>query len=310
MKISKSQNANYGSAFEQAIVNIINSGYDFHLPLSDGDYESIDAEAYSYGSNGEGCSLREFDLPDGEDIWEIYHDAQYAVQEIEYYGLSVEYGAIRVGQHTSTESCDVKLADGTELEIKYVGTEGSRGTYYNTSLEKVAEYFGYEAYNDFLYAGGYHDYLAEAFEGSGYKVNSLGNSPVSRKASSWFRHNAEDDYENVRSLEYSLRAEWVRGFCDYLIETGNSGDFIKMALDKSFSDYKHMPSMFLVYTRGRNGNDSCEIFSEKDIQAMAGNGNDISQEGECSIVFGNVAAVFSWQNGVGLNNPTMRVFLR
>ena len=66
---------------------------------------------------------------------------------------------------------------------------------------------------------------------------------------------------------------------------------------------KTAPDRLIVYNYTRN------TVKEIDLQSFFNNVDSNIRVTDKGLVIGNIRLAFSWQNGNGLNNPTIRVYL-
>lgn len=205
--------------------------------------------------------------------------------------------ATRVGQKTSNESCDL-LVDGCEIEIKYVGS--GAGTYFNTSMEYVTN-IGFISYHDYLLHTGYLAKLKKCF---GDMVSLENISPVSNANSSIIRKEYPDIYNKFSAWEGRIREVYVKKFFEFLVSNPQArATFISDMITKDASG-KHIPDRLIVFN---HSNETIVDYTKEDLTSISK--NDIIELSGYSIKFGNAKATFAWQNGTGLNNPTIRVFI-
>ena len=242
---------------------------------------------------------------------EIEYNENYIFTEEEKINLSKEAKLIAdfLGNHTATylgnqtinESGDIKLDNGEVIEIKSVSA-GS-GTYFNTSIFYFTK-FGFD-FKKYMVGWGLYDALEEHF-GNKITVNRKNNSPVNQKASSFIRHNYADLYNKVIvPIDLNMRMALTKDIAEYFSTNPNKAyEFISDMLTKnSTTSKKKMPDRMIVlnYCKG-----SVREVNLKNFQDNISTNVRITNTG---LVIGNVRVAFSWQNGVGLNNPTIRVFL-
>lgn len=206
--------------------------------------------------------------------------------------------SVYVGNKTSTESCDL-LVDNRKIELKYV--QSGTGTYFNTSIEYLKE-LGFKSYHEYLLENGYLLFLKRIF---GDKVSLTNTSPVSRDYSSYIRNNHSNGYELIKQKEIKLREAYINDLFVYLKENKNIAyKFIYDMITKNTNGKKTIPDSIIIYNHKKE--EIMEINKEYLTQLLD---NNIIKLTGTSICFGKVRITFSWQNGVGLNNPTIRVFI-
>ena len=67
---------------------------------------------------------------------------------------------------------------------------------------------------------------------------------------------------------------------------------------------KHIPKRLIVFNRSK---ETITEYTREKLTKLTE--NDIIELNGYSITFGGVRVTFAWQNGTGLNNPTIRVFI-
>lgn len=209
--------------------------------------------------------------------------------------------AIYLGNQTGNESGDIKLDNGDIVEIKSVSA-GS-GTYFNTSIYYFSK-FGFN-FKEYMKNYGLYDVLEKYF-GSDIIINKNNNSPVNRETSSFIRHNYNDIYNKyIVPVDTNMRMAFTKDIADYFsANTDKAYEFISDMLNKNSSTSKKvMPDRLIVLNYSKNK------VREIDLENFKNNISTNIRTTNTGLVVGNIRVAFSWQNGVGLNNPTIRVFL-
>lgn len=202
--------------------------------------------------------------------------------------------AIYTGRQTSNQSCDI-IIDNREIELKY---SKSNGTYYGTSVSFFDSY-GLTSFKEFLINYGVLDFLSQFFGDKVY--NNL--SPVDKKEGSIWRKENPELYEQLKKIEAIAREAYVEYVFNYLIEDeSHIEDYVRKMLTKEASG-KHIPDSIIVY---HYDTDEIVEISKKEIMSMTRN-LSISRNGY-TFKFSGFHTTIAWQNGTGLNNPTIRVY--
>ena len=205
---------------------------------------------------------------------------------------SIQY----IGNHTANENGDL-VVDGEVVELKYA--DGSLGTYFNTSTEFI-KHIGFTTFSEYLKAEGYYDELTNI----GVEININNVSPVSMSVSKDIRHNNPELYRQIVAVEKSYRLNYVMSLYQFLIENNEARlRFVRNLITKEASN-KNMPDRLIVFN---HVNKWIREFNKQDILTRLDN-NDLSVSGGTIKMYG-VHFTIAWQNGTGLNNPTIRVFL-
>lgn len=225
--------------------------------------------------------------------WEIDIMNEDAKEIAAYLNAST---ASYVGRQTSNQSCDL-IADNKEIELKY--SKGN-GTFYNTSVSYF-DCYGLTPFKDFLINYGVLNFLAQFFGDKVYK----NLSPVSQDESSAWRETNPQLYEQLISIEAAAREAYSEYVFNYLIsDSAHIEHFVHQMLTKETSG-KHTPDLIIIY---HYDTDKIVEFSKEEIMAMANSVSTVSRSGY-TFNFNGFHTTIAWQNGTGLNNPTIRVYL-
>lgn len=212
-----------------------------------------------------------------------------------------EHTATYLGNHTSNESGDILLDNGEVIEIKSVSA-GS-GTYFNTSIYYFLK-FGFD-FKEYMEKCGLYDTI-ETYFGSEFKVSRTNKSPVSQSNSSKIRHIYSEEYEkNIVPVDEDMRMKFTQDVANYFINNPDKVyEFISDMLNKnSVTSRKSSPDRLIVLNYKKR------TVREVDLKNFKDNISTKIRATDKGLVVGNVRVAFSWQNGVGLNNPTIRAFL-
>lgn len=204
--------------------------------------------------------------------------------------------AVYVGRETSNQNCDI-ICDEESIEIKYVST--GNGTYFNTSIS-VIDTIGFESYHSRLLTSGYISRMKEIF---GDMISETNLSPVkSAKDASLIK--AHKDYRYLADIESDIRVSYVKDFFDFLVKNEEAmRKFIYGLITKDFAN-KKIPFRIVVFNYEK---ESILEISKAQVEKML-ESKTIRNAGK-SLVFDDFRVAFGWQNGNGLRNPTLRVFL-
>ena len=209
--------------------------------------------------------------------------------------------AIYLGNHTVNESGDIKLDNGEIVELKSVSA--GTGTYFNTSIYYFLK-FGFD-FKNYMERYGLYDALNETF-GDFVSISRKNNSPVNQANSSYIRHNYEDLYKRtIVPIDTIVRSNFTKDIAEYFIHNPqNIYEFISdMLMKNSGTSKKSCPDRLIIFNYRKNS------IKEIDLKHFQDNISTNIKMTDNGLVIGNIRVVFSWQNGVGLNNPTIRIFL-
>lgn len=229
-----------------------------------------------------------------EDLKQIMEEAKIVA---DYLG---DNKADYIGDKTSTASGDILLNDCEVIEIKRVSA-GS-GTYFNTSVHYFSK-FGFN-FNDYMSRFGLYDALEENF-GQKVRISRTNKSPVSQPNSSLIRHNFSSLYEEkILPIDTKMRKAFVEDLAKYFtVNIESLNQFVNDMLNKATdSSSKTAPDRLIVfnYNKGRVNEIDLTKYANQELTITA------TDKG---IVIGALRIAIGWQNGNGLNNPTIRVFL-
>lgn len=197
-----------------------------------------------------------------------------------------------IGNYTSKENGDFRDELGNVYELKY-GT--GVGTWYNTSMS-YGETLGFDSFID--YQGDYRKII----EDNGYDVLA-GISPVSVSVSKQIRKVAPL-YEAIKQVEKPARDRYVSDLYHFLVRTSQSARFASDLISKHNSG-KELADYLVLFNYVDK---TTQVLDIKNIASTSG--NELGVRSATTLSTGRFDFTFAWQNGTGLNNPTIRVFLR
>lgn len=209
--------------------------------------------------------------------------------------------ATYLGNRTISESGDILLDNKEVVEIKSVSA-GS-GTYFNTSIYYFLK-FGFN-FKDYMEKCGLYEALEDTF-GAIVTINHKNNSPVSQSNSSLIRHQYGTLYkEKIVPVDIFMREKFTQDILAYFSANPDKAyEFICNMLEKnSLTREKGAPDRLIVLNYHK------ESVREIDLKNFRNNISTNIRATDKGFVIGNVRIALSWQNGVGLNNPTIRAYL-
>ena len=228
---------------------------------------------------------------------EIYNNAKITAEHI---GPHI---ATYVGNLTSSATGDLVLDTGETVELKYVSN--GNGTYHNTSLYYF-ERFGFNP-KEYMIRFGLYDVLEKYF-GEEYIISRKNKSPVSQSASSSIRHTYEDIYkEQICPIDIAWRKAFTEDVYNYF--KNNPEQAMMFATDMinkvtATATSKTKPDRLIVFNYER------KELHELNLNDYSKDFLTLEQDGaELSFIINGIRIAISWQNGRGLNNPTIRAYL-
>lgn len=274
----KADNQYFGKYFERAIVEYINKN---NCNIDPNQYE--DLKGYSFNQN---------------ELNELNQEASSVAKYLKFNNnIKAEY----VGNHTEKACGDILLNSTTSIEIKRILTSGS-GTYHNTSIFFLKEY-GFD-FKEYMKKYNLYDTIRKYFPL--ITVSETNNSPVNQKNSSLIRHSDnEEGKKAICQKDEEIRKIFIQDLTTYFKENPDLAyDFAKNMLNKvklrTKNSYK--PDRFIVYRYDK------KLISEINLQDISLN-TDIENT-DFGLIIGPLRMQIGWQNGNGLNNPTIRIFFR
>lgn len=198
------------------------------------------------------------------------------------------------GRKTRTECADF-ICDGKNIELKYVAQ--GNGTYFNTTIEYCHKQLGFTSFQDYLKNSPQLKLLAKYFGNKVYE----NISPVSKEESSTFRKEYEKIYKKqLVPMDKMLRKQYVKDFYEYVVKN-NLVPQLYLDMINKYSK-KDKPDSIIIFNHQ----------TKKSFKLVNFDNNENFTtyiSGDFSIIINNIKITFAWQNGTGLNNPTLRIFL-
>ena len=274
---ARADNQYFGKYFEIAIVEKCNNNMNIPNPH---DYE--DVKDYNFTE---------------QDLIVLNEQAKRVQQYI-----GTVSTAIRVGNHTVSGVGDILIDNTITMEVKRVSA-GS-GTYHNTSVYYFSE-FGFN-FKDYMASFKLRETIEKYFPE--INVSYKNNSPVNQENSHIIRHsNHKEDYEKIKEIDEEMRLQFVKDIVNFFRNHPDKAQiFYKDMIEKrKISQQKEtIVDRFIVYNYNK---DTINEINLNDIKTNPINTIYINDFGFC---LGGLRIQIGWQNGNGLNNPTIRVFLK
>ena len=275
MANKKADNQWHGKGFEQAIVMIKNS-----LPL-----------------------INPYSIHISSSQWEdILIHARFFIIEYEKYEKIITITWI--GNQTKTDYGDL-IINGKKIEVKHV-FDGT-GTYLNTSWENFKNQYSIPLdAKSFLKEYKLYDELQIKF---GDKVNTNNISPFSTNQAKVIMKDNSTWYKMYKVKEEAARKILVDQVYQYLlIHPEVVTKLLYDIITKSISN-KEMPDQLVVFNYDKK---EITYFSDKQKLIELKNNYKLEKTARQKLGFtlGNFRIQIGWQNGAGLCNPTVRVFIK
>lgn len=231
-----------------------------------------------------------------EEKTNIFNDAKLLAKKLDSYKK-----VLYTGRNTSVESGDL-ICDNDIVELKYVS--GGKGTYLNTSINYLSLNLGFTNFHNYQEKKGYFEFLMPLLEENGFKDYSLTNSsPVSMEISSKIQKLSI--YSLIQAKDKQIRKDYVKELYEYLSDnTSLVNKFLSDILSKNCSN-KQAPDRLLIFNYSTK---EITDYNQNFILSLMNN-KKIKNAG-LSLVFDDIRVAIGWQNGSGLNNPTLRAFIK
>lgn len=231
---------------------------------------------------------------------------QEAISVANYIGIQP---CIYTGDKTSKASGDIVLSNtGEIIEIKRVSK--SKGTYYNPSQSSLLDYgFDLHEYMDKYYL---YNALEDTF-GDGYKISRKNWSPITQDDSSAIRAIWTDIWEaNIVPIDKTMRYHLTQDVKTYFKThpTDFKNFVINMITKHSNTSRKRYPDKIIVFNYCTNSIETIDVLELLTNEIVDDTIEMQDSDSQFSFNIKNFRFTISWQNGIGLNNPTIRVYIR
>ena len=247
----------------------------------------------------------EFPSISSDDMLDIFDDAKTIAGIIHHTYGNGNY--VYTGRSTNSQLGDITTPDGATIELKYINGRSS-GTYQNTSISYF-ETLGFQSYQSFLLKHGYYNFLRNILPGS-IVPNESNSSPVTMQESRVIRHAYPNVAKKIASFEQQIRKQYVHAIGDTIVSRNLVSRIADDMLEKrktSDGTNKGTPDTIIIYDYQ---NDKYRIITSAELSNACHNSTTVTYNGTALVIGGIIRLQVGWQNGNGLNNPTIRVFLR
>lgn len=203
--------------------------------------------------------------------------------------------AERIGNHTGIENGDILINNNIILELKSVEKAGS-GTYFNTSLNSISNLLNIKPYNEFLKENDYYTNLKKI---TNILFREETSSPFLVED---YKKLSNDEKKQISRLESPIRSKYVNLIYEAMINKNMEEDIAKYYLNKGRKN--NIPDYIIISNRSKK---KVRILSKEELSNLEF--SDIVKRQKSIIFKGMFRMNFGWQNGNGICNPTIRVFL-
>ena len=210
-----------------------------------------------------------------------------------------------IGNKTKTEDGDL-IINNKKVEVKRVSE--NKGTYLNTSWKNCADKYGFELNSQkFLQENNLYAELEKQFGKNAFDAENA--SPFTQDQSSKIQKEHKEWYKKYSKLESIAREKIVT---QVVTKLKNNNDltaiFLGDIISKNISN-KNMPEKLVVYNYIKKA--ITFNYDNKTLKYM-NKDYSITQSSRQKLGFsiGNFRIQIGWQNGAGLNNPTVRIFIK
>jgi len=277
MANKKTDNQWYGKGFEQAIVMVKK-----HLPKDNPYPEHIT------------------DL----DWRQILTNAAIFIEQYEK-----RYGEIItitwIGNKTNNADGDL-IINNEIIEVKYIESSG-KGTWFNTTLFNTRDRYGFaKTHKEYMIEYHLYDILVEHL---GDKVSYENESPVSQKIAKSINSNDAKWYKDYSKLEAKVRMKFTKDFFEYLKNNHQiEKQFVMDTVTKGICN-KQIPDKLIVFCYGKSTIQ--DVYTKQDLMNLYGDGKvSMTKRQKLGMYAGKIRISIGWQNCGGLNNPTIRGFIK
>ena len=209
---------------------------------------------------------------------------------------------IWTGKHTRNADGDL-IVNGHVDEVKHVSS--GKGTYVQTSWSVVERKFGLDYLNpqNYMTQNGCYDMLAQRYGED--KISRTNCSPVNSTMAKDILADKEFYIPYQNHEKESREVLNARVCSDLESNIDLRRKFLMGFVTKDVSD-KHMPDYYIVYNYKLDK--ITFIYTKQQLLEMA---QDLTfTPDHLGFIIGYFRFAVSWQNGTGLNNPTIRMYIK
>lgn len=216
-----------------------------------------------------------------------------------------------IGKETKNKLGDILINDNISVEIKYITSDGL-GTYHNSTLSYFDKKLKLKSYKDFLKENNYYSFVNELLKENNLVANMENSSPFTFDESKIIRKQLKYKYETIKQYEYKIRKTYI----DYIYnELSNNPNLIhtlifdlinKITFSKEGYKYKGIVDYYVVYLENKQ---KIIVIKKYCLEDLKNKNIKLAKTDKSIIIKGLFRIIPGWQNGTGLNNATIRVFL-
>lgn len=184
--------------------------------------------------------------------------------------------------------------------------------YHNSTLSYFDRKLKLKSYKDFLKENNYYSFVNELLKENNLIANIDNSSPFTIEESKIIRKQLKDKYSDIKDYEEKIRTFYV----DYLYkELINNKELInilifdlinKITFSKDKYSYKGIVDYYIVYLENKN---KIITIKKESLEELKNKKIEIQKTDKSIIIKDLFRIVPGWQNGTGLNNATIRIFL-
>jgi len=216
-----------------------------------------------------------------------------------------------IGKETKNQLGDILINNKISVEIKYLNSVGL-GTYHNSTLSYFDKKLKLKSYKDFLKENNYYSFVNGLLKENNLIANIENSSPFTIQESKIIRKQLKDKYADIKNYEEKIRTFYV----DYLYkELTNNQELInilifdlinKITFSKDNYNYKGIVDYYIVFLENKN---KIITIKKESLEELKNKKIEIQKTDKSIIIKDLFRIVPGWQNGTGLNNATIRIFL-
>lgn len=214
-------------------------------------------------------------------------------------------------KETKNQLGDILINNKISVEIKYLNSSGL-GTYHNSTLSYFDKKLKLKSYKDFLKENNYYSFVNELLKENNLVANIENSSPFTIEESKIIRKQLKDKYSDIKDYEEKIRKQYI----DYLYkELINNKELInilifdlinKITFSKDNYNYKGIVDYYIVFLENKN---KIITIKKESLEELKNKKIEIQKTDKSIIIKDLFRIVPGWQNGTGLNNATIRIFL-
>lgn len=216
-----------------------------------------------------------------------------------------------IGTETKNQLGDILINNEISVEIKYLNSVGL-GTYHNSTLSYFDRKLKLKSYKDFLKENNYYSFVNGLLKENNLIANIENSSPFTIEESKIIRKQLKDKYVDIKNYEEKIRTSYVNYLYKELINNKELINILifdlinKITFSKDNYNYKGIVDYYIVFLENKN---KIITIKKESLEELKNKKIEIQKTDKSIVIKDLFRIVPGWQNGTGLNNATIRIFL-